>query len=124
MDVAVAHVYLECFHTMRPTCACLLVHFVLLLATFVCLHVVGGGIPPAFGRVVSWCAHPRCINPMGSSPLNSIAFGSAPRREAVSQLDRPAVSQTETHTLGFLSVADMGPSSGENSWLQLAVAEW
>ena len=36
---------------------------------------------------------------------NSIAFGSAPRREAdsqpISQLDRPAVSQTETHTLGL-----------------------
>ena len=45
---------------------------------------------------------------------NSIAFGSAPRREAVSQLDRPAVSQTETHILGFLSVADTGPSSGES----------
>ena len=49
---------------------------------------------------------------------NSIAFGSAPRREAVSQLDRPAVSQTETHTLGFLSVADTGPSSGEDNWSQ------
>ena len=57
---------------------------------------------------------------------NSIAFGSAPRREADSQpispLDRQAVSQTETHTLGFLSethtlgflsVAHTGPSSGE-----------
>ena len=35
---------------------------------------------------------------------NSIAFGSAPRREAdsqpISQLDRQAVSQTERHTLG------------------------
>ena len=53
---------------------------------------------------------------------NSIAFGSAPRREAdsqpISQLDRPAVSQTETHSLGFLSVADRGPSSGENNWSQ------
>jgi len=41
---------------------------------------------------------------------NSIAFGSAPRREVdsqpISQLDRPAVRQTETHTLGFLLVAD------------------
>ena len=49
---------------------------------------------------------------------NSIAFGSAPRREAdsqpISQLDRPAVSQTETHSLGFLSVADPAPASGEN----------
>ena len=50
--------------------------------------------------------------------LNSIAFGSAPRREAdrhpISQLARPAVSQTETHSLGVLSVADSAPSSGEN----------
>ena len=48
---------------------------------------------------------------------NSIAFGSAPRREVDSQpispLARPAVSQTETHSLGFLSVADTAPSSGE-----------
>ena len=50
-------------------------------------------------------------------PGNSIAFGNAPRREADSQpispLARPAVSQTETHSLGFLSVADAAPSSGE-----------
>ena len=56
------------------------------------------------------------------SPENSIAFGSAPRREVdsqpISQLDRPAVSQTETHTLGFLSVADTGPSSGEDTGAQ------
>ena len=49
--------------------------------------------------------------------VNSIAFGSAPRREVDSQpispLARPAVSQTETHSLGFLSVADAAPSSGE-----------
>ena len=48
---------------------------------------------------------------------NSIAFGSAPRREVDSQpispLARPAVSQTEAHSLGFLSVADAAPSSGE-----------
>ena len=48
---------------------------------------------------------------------NSIAFGSAPRREVDSQpispLARPAVSQTETHSLGFLPVADAAPSSGE-----------
>ena len=47
----------------------------------------------------------------------SIAFGSAPRREADSQpispLARPAVSETETHSLGFLSLADTAPSSGE-----------
>ena len=49
---------------------------------------------------------------------NSIAFGSAPRREAdsqpISQLAMPAVSQTKTHSLGFLSVADPAPSSGED----------
>ena len=48
----------------------------------------------------------------------SIAFGSAPRREADSQpispLARPAVSHTQTHSLGFLSVADSAPISGEN----------
>ena len=54
--------------------------------------------------------------------VNSIAFGSAPRREAdsqpISQLARPAVSQTETHSLGFLSVADVALSSGEEERLQ------
>ena len=48
---------------------------------------------------------------------NSIAFGSAPRRQADSQpispLARPAVSQTETHSLGFLSVADAAPWTGD-----------
>ena len=48
---------------------------------------------------------------------NSIAFGSAPRREVdsqpISQLARPAVSHTEAHSLGFLSVANAAPSSGE-----------
>ena len=48
---------------------------------------------------------------------NSIAFGSAPQREADSQpispLAKPAVSQTETHSLDFLSVADAAPSSGK-----------
>ena len=47
---------------------------------------------------------------------NSIAFGSAPRREVDSQpfspCARPAVSQTETRGLGFFSVADASPSSG------------
>ena len=46
----------------------------------------------------------------GSKSKNSIAFGGAPRREVdsqpISQLDRPPVCQTETHTLGFLLVAD------------------
>ena len=54
---------------------------------------------------------------VGVEPQNSIAFSSAPRREVDSQpispLARPAVSQTETHSLGFLSVADAAPSSGE-----------
>ena len=53
---------------------------------------------------------------------NSIAFGSAPRREVDSQpispLARLAVSQTETHSLGFLSVADAAPSSGETFHLR------
>ena len=45
----------------------------------------------------------------------SIAFGSAPRREAdsqpISKSATPAVSQTETHSLGFLSVVDPAPST-------------
>ena len=53
---------------------------------------------------------------------NSIAFGSAPRRDVdsqpISQLHRPAVSQTETHTVGFLSVSDTAPSSGADYWSQ------
>ena len=53
----------------------------------------------------------------GGGGGGSIAFGSAPRREVDSQpispLARSAVSQTETHSLGFLSVADAAPSSGE-----------
>ena len=48
---------------------------------------------------------------------NSIAFGSAPRREVDSQpispLAKPAVNQTEAHRLGLLSVANAAPSSGE-----------
>ena len=55
---------------------------------------------------------------VGVGGQNSIAFGSAPRREAdsqpISQLARPAVSQTKTHSLGFLSMADPAPSSGED----------
>ena len=50
---------------------------------------------------------------------NSIAFGGAPRREAdsqpISQLARPAVSEIEAHSLGFLSVANSAPSNGEDS---------
>ena len=49
---------------------------------------------------------------------NSIAFGSAPRREVdshpITPVARPAVSHTEIHSLGFLSVADVAPSSGES----------
>ena len=60
---------------------------------------------------------PLCALSVLSPVGNSIAFGSAPRREADSQpispLARPAVSQTETHSLGFSSVADAAPSSGE-----------
>ena len=56
--------------------------------------------------------------------INSIAFGSAPRREVgsqpISHLARPAVSQPETHSLGFLSVADVGPSSGETIQFRLS----
>ena len=48
--------------------------------------------------------------------VNSIAFGSAPRREVDSQpfspRARPAGSQTETHSLVFMSVADAFLSSG------------
>ena len=66
-----------------------------------------------------------CVKGTMSTLKNSIAFGSAPRREVDSQpispLARPAVSQTETHSLGvlsetnslgFLSVANAAPSSG------------
>ena len=53
---------------------------------------------------------------------NSIAFGSAPRREVdsqpISQLDRPAVCQIETHTLGFLLVADTLSSSRDDAGYQ------
>ena len=72
----------------------------------------GGGWNPKSQKYVhqKW---PKSIFPF----VNSIAFGSAPRREVDSQpispLARPAVSQTETHSLGFLSVADTAPSSGE-----------
>ena len=60
--------------------------------------------------------------PTVQSQGNSIAFGSAPRREVDSQpispLARPAVSQTETHSLGFLSVADVARSSGGSHHLR------
>ena len=69
---------------------------------------------------------------MRDTIANSIAFSSAPRREAdsqpISQIVRPIVSQTETRSLDFLSLADWGPSSGENRCSQgkqgKAVAEW
>ena len=65
-----------------------------------------------------YCMANKCFPKQQPGALtHSIAFGSAPRREADSQpispLARPAVSQTETHSLGFLSVADAAPSSGE-----------
>ena len=70
---------------------------------------------PAAGRLVGKTGIPA---PRLKLQPNSIAFDSAPRREVDSQpispLARPAVSQTETHSLGFLSVADAAPSSGEN----------
>ena len=47
---------------------------------------------------------------------NSIAFGSAPRREVDSQPISPRASKqavTDTHSLGFLSVADAATSSRE-----------
>ena len=76
-----------------------------------------GGCPFCLGfatMAVQVC----CLDlPFEHNYANSIAFGSAPRRDADSQpispLARPAVSQTETHSLGFLSVADAAPSSGE-----------
>ena len=61
---------------------------------------------------------------------NSIAFGSAPRREAdsqpISQLVRQAVSQTvsrasrqaDRNTVWGFSVADLASSSGENRYCQ------
>ena len=65
--------------------------------------------------------HRHCTEKMAIME-NSIAFSSAPRREVdsqpISQLDRPAVSQTETHTLGFLSVADTSSSSWEHNGCQ------
>ena len=63
-------------------------------------------------------------------PRNSIAFGSAPRREAdsqpISQLVRQAVSQTvsqasrqtETPSLVFLSVAGLASCTGEDAFCQ------
>ena len=80
------------------------------LCVFHPIWVLGGGGPKGAG------SQPACavFQPRQLNNGNCIAFGSAPRREAVSQLDRPAVSQTETHSLGFLSVADTAPSSGKN----------
>ena len=65
---------------------------------------------------------PPIMQPYKGAFANSIPFGSAPRREVDSQpispLARPAVSQTETQSLGFLSVADAAPSSGETFCLR------
>ena len=99
-----------------------------------CGAVPGPNIAPRIGRGCSVCV---CVWGMGSGTqqmvyqkgpdrrlpiLNSIAFGSAPRREVDSQpfspCARPAVSQTETHSLGFLSVADASASSGATKCLR------
>ena len=65
----------------------------------------------------SWFGHASHVDWAEQDPPNSIAFSSAPRREIDSQpispLARPAVSQTKAHSLAFLSVADVAPSSGE-----------
>ena len=59
---------------------------------------------------------------------NSIAFGSAPRREADSQpispLARPAVSQKETHSLGFCHWQSRSQVVGRPFTSDQAVAEW
>ena len=38
--------------------------------------------------------------------------------QPIGRVDRPALSQTETHTLGFLSVADTDPSTREHNGSQ------
>ena len=76
----------------------------------------GGGLKGAVG----WLGPPLLAGspygPRRRGAENSIAFGSAPRREVDSQpfspCARPAGSQTETHSLVFLSVADASLSSG------------
>ena len=78
----------------------------------------GGGVPRGPGPQPAYAVfHPRQLK-----NGNSIAFGGAPRREVdsqpISQLDRPAVRQTETHTLGFLLVADTLCSSRDQSDFQ------
>ena len=98
----------ETWHHTVPTCAQLL------------LDPAPAFLSPslmfAIGMFPIWPLGPGCqrTSDNGTSH-NSIAAGSAPRREVdsqpISQLDRPAVSQRETHTVGFLSVADTGPSS-------------
>ena len=81
------------------------------------LHIAGAGCGGVWGLSKALA---KGVQERGGG--NSIAFGSAPRREAdsqpISQLARPAASQTETHSLGFLSVADLGPSSGEDHFPQ------
>ena len=62
--------------------------------------------------------------------LNSIAFGSAPRREAdsqhISQLARPAVSQSNRNTqFGFFVSGKLGPKQlGGSGPARQMVAEW
>ena len=73
----------------------------------------GGGGAPKGSRVQP--AH-AVFPPQQLKNGNSVAFGSAPRREVDSQpfnpCARPAGSQTETHSLVFLSVTDASLSSG------------
>ena len=77
--------------------------------------------PSCFGQSKLEAGHAPMVRRGGVTDLppnaNSIAFGSAPRREVDSQplsrFARPAVSQTAPHSLGFLSVADAAPSTGE-----------
>ena len=80
-------------------------------------------------QAVGQSQHPSCncgisANGGRGKTKNSIAFGSAPRREVDSQPFRPcagpAVSQTGTHGLGFLSVADASLSSGAMLRLRLS----
>ena len=72
---------------------------------------------------------PVCQACFSSRPQKSIAFGSAPRREVdsqpISQLARPAVSQTETHSLGFfVSGRPVSKQWGGLLFSGQAVAKW
>ena len=84
--------------------------------------------PPPWPHTLSLATRqPQCTTHIPISG-NSIAFGSAPLREAdsqpISQLDRPAVSQTETHFGFFISGRHGSKQWGELMVSGLAVAEW